>query len=71
MKRYILIRDWLLKTELTDYLSGRVFEYIWQFIFTASAIHCPSMSACYCDGYGLCFGSPENFDAWFEMAIHA
>jgi predicted Fe-S protein YdhL (DUF1289 family) len=65
--RYIYMRDWLIRTELTDYLSGRVFEYIWQYIFTASPIHCPSMSVCYCDGYGICFGGPKAFDEWFEL----
>ena len=61
------MRDWLIRTELDDYLSGRVFEYVWQYIFTAAPIHCPSMSACYCDGYGLCFGNAKKFDAWFEL----
>ncbi|CAK4031642.1 Hypothetical predicted protein [Lecanosticta acicola] len=65
--RYIYMRDWLIKTELSDYLSGRIFEYIWQFIFNKAPIHCPSMSACYCDGYGLCFGTQEKFERWFEL----
>ena len=65
--RFIELRDWVLKTELSDYLSGRIFEYTWQYIFTDSPIHCPSMSACYCDGYGLCFGDPEKFDYYFEL----
>jgi hypothetical protein len=66
-ERYVYMRDWLLRTEINDYLSGRVFEYIWQYIFTAAPIHCPSMSACYCDGYGICFGNAEKFDKWFEL----
>ncbi|OQO12796.1 hypothetical protein B0A48_02260 [Cryoendolithus antarcticus] len=66
-QRYVYLRDWLLRTELSDYLSGRVFEYIWQYVFTSSPSHCPSMSECYCDGYGFCFGSPEAFDYWFEL----
>lgn len=66
-QRYVILRDWILRTELSDYMSGRVFEYVWQFIFTAAPVHCPSMSACYCDGYGYCFGSPEAFDHWFEL----
>lgn len=65
--RYIYMRDWVMRTDLNDYLSGRVFEYIWQFIFSKTAIHCPSMSACYCDGYGICFESPEKFDEWFKL----
>jgi len=66
-QRYVSIRDWILRTELSDALSGRVFEYVWQFIFTASPLHCPSMSACYCDGYGVCFGGPAAFDHYFEL----
>ncbi|KAK5727680.1 hypothetical protein LTR17_012538 [Elasticomyces elasticus] len=66
-QRYVVLRDWIMRTELSDYMSGRVFEYVWQYIFTASSTHCPSMSACYCDGYGYCFGSPKQFDHWFEL----
>ena len=69
-QRFIGLRDWLLKTPLSDFLSGRVFEYTWQYIFTASPVHCPSMSACYCDGYGLCFGDPQSFDYYFELNFH-
>ena len=69
--RYVELRDWLLDTDLPDHLSGRVFEYIWQIIFSATPIHCPSMSACYCDGYGMCFGSPTAFDQWFELRYQA
>lgn len=25
------------------------------------------MSACYCDGYGLCFGGATEFDYYFEL----
>ncbi|KAF2770005.1 hypothetical protein EJ03DRAFT_361628 [Teratosphaeria nubilosa] len=66
-QRYVSMRDWVVRTSLSDYVSGRVFEYIWQYIFTASPLHCPSMSACYCDGYGFCFGDPQAFDHWFEL----
>ncbi|GAB7358474.1 hypothetical protein MBLNU230_g2538t1 [Neophaeotheca triangularis] len=65
--RYMFMRDWLIRVEYSDYLSGRIFEYLWQFIFSGDPVHCPSMSACYCDGYGLCFGSEEAFDYWFEL----
>ena len=66
-QRFVWLRDWVLRTELSDFLSGRIFEYVWQYIFTASPLHCPSMSACYCDGYGVCFGDPEKFDYYFEL----
>ena len=65
--RYITMRDWVIRTELSDYLSGRVFEYLWQYVFTGTPVHCPSMLACYCDGYGLCFDGMESFNQWFEL----
>ena len=66
-ERFIWLRDWVIRTNLPDFLAGRVFEYTWQYVFTASPLHCPSMSACYCDGYGLCFGDPQKFDYYFEL----
>ncbi|KAK5162954.1 uncharacterized protein LTR77_011008 [Saxophila tyrrhenica] len=69
-ERFIYLRDWVLHTELSDFLSGRIFEYTWQYIFSSTPLHCPSMSACYCDGYGLCFGDAEKFDYYFELNYH-
>lgn len=66
-QRYVQLRDWLLRTELSDYLSGRVFEYVWQYIFTLSPFHCPSMSSCYCDGYGLCFNSTASYQHQLDL----
>lgn len=58
--------DWALTTRESDYVSGRVFEYLWQKIFTGEEQLCPDARACYCDGYGVCF-SPGEFEAWFAM----
>jgi hypothetical protein len=69
-ERFIHLRDWVLRTRLSNFVSGRIFEYLWQYIFSGSSVHCPSMSACYCDGYGLCFGDPEKFDYYFELNYH-
>ncbi|KAF1991826.1 hypothetical protein K402DRAFT_367181 [Aulographum hederae CBS 113979] len=67
LDRYIWMRDWLLRTELTDYIAGRVFEYTWQYVFTGQESHCPSMHVCYCDGFGVCFKGEKGFDKWFEL----
>ena len=67
LSRYIFYRDWLLRTPLSDYFSGRIWEYLWQYVFTGEAVVCPEMSQCYCDGYGICFGGPEKFNEWFEL----
>jgi hypothetical protein len=67
LERFISYRDWLLRTPLSDYISGRVWEYIWQFVFTGNNTSCPKMNICYCDGYGFCFGGEKQFSEWFEI----
>jgi len=64
---YIHYRDWLLNTALEDEFSGRVLEYTWQYIFTGNAEHCPVVHTCYCDGYGICFGSGAKLDEWLAL----
>jgi hypothetical protein len=63
---YEHLRNWLLAVELVDNYSGRVFEYLWQYLFTRNAEHCPAMNACYCDGYGICFGGAGKLDAYLK-----
>jgi Protein of unknown function (DUF3431) len=65
--KYVFYRDWLLRTKLDTYLSGRVWEYLWQHVFTGSSAFCPDQHICYCDGYGVCFENGAAFDHWFEL----
>ncbi|KAF2807826.1 uncharacterized protein BDZ99DRAFT_392026 [Mytilinidion resinicola] len=67
IERFVHYRKWLLETSMDDQFSGRVFEYIWQYIFTGNAVYCPAVSSCYCDGYGICFGSEKKTQHWFEV----
>jgi hypothetical protein len=66
LERWIHFRKWLLETELDDYHSGRVWEYTWQYVLAGKTVFCPDMDACYCRGYGICFGSPSNFQSWWN-----
>ena len=59
--RFIFYRDWILRTSLSDYISGRIWEYIWQYIFTGERAHCPAEHSCYCDAFGLCFGGEAQY----------
>jgi hypothetical protein len=70
LKEYERLRNWLLKTKLKNSISGRIFEYLWQYLWTGSPIICPSMHACYCDGYGACFDSEEKFQEWFQLRYY-
>lgn len=67
VSRYVWFRDWIMRTELSDYIAGRVFEYLWPYIFTGRPEVCPSQHACYCDGYGVCFAGERAFQRWFEV----
>jgi hypothetical protein len=64
--KYVRLREWLLRTPLRDSISGRVWEYVWHFIFTGQHIVCPEEHVCYCDAYGICFGSEEVYNAWWD-----
>jgi hypothetical protein len=64
---YIRYREWLLNTDLPDEISGRIMEYTWQYIFAGVAEFCPAMHACYCDGYGVCFGGPQQLQDWLDI----
>ncbi|KAJ5367020.1 hypothetical protein N7541_000961 [Penicillium brevicompactum] len=65
--RYVFYRDWLLSTDLSDYITGRIWEYLWQYIFTGEAVLCVEESVCLCDGYGFCFGGDDEYRAYQQM----
>ncbi|KAF2711636.1 hypothetical protein K504DRAFT_428229 [Pleomassaria siparia CBS 279.74] len=67
LERFIHYRKWLLETTMDDQFSGRIFEYIWHYIFTAHEIYCPAENSCYCDGYGICFGGRQKYADYFEL----
>ncbi|KIW19992.1 hypothetical protein PV08_00567 [Exophiala spinifera] len=67
---YSHFRDWLLRSEHRDTMSGRIFEYLWQVIFTDQNTFCPNQRTCYCDGFGVCFETDETYDKWFEIRYY-
>lgn len=69
-QHFIRYRDWLINTRESNWISGRVFEYLWQKIFTDQAKHCPDARICYCDSYGVCFEEADEFEHWFELNYH-
>ncbi|PVH85051.1 hypothetical protein DL98DRAFT_452486 [Cadophora sp. DSE1049] len=69
LERYVFLRKWLLRTSMSDYFSGRFFEYVWQFIFTGQNVVCPKEHVCYCDGFGICFGGEKEYDAYQKQVM--
>jgi Protein of unknown function (DUF3431) len=66
LARWHHYRNWLLNTDMDSTVSGRIWEYTWQYVFTGQSSFCPSMDVCYCDGYRICFGSEQNIGDYFE-----
>ncbi|KAL8874621.1 MAG: hypothetical protein Q9174_000084 [Haloplaca sp. 1 TL-2023] len=65
--RYVFYRDWILRTPLSDYVSGRIWEYSWQYLFTKNNAHCPQEHICYCDGFGICFGGDLAYRHYTDL----
>ncbi|KAL8782819.1 MAG: hypothetical protein Q9213_005058 [Squamulea squamosa] len=65
--RYVFYRDWIMRTPLSDYISGRIWEYSWQYLFTQNAAQCPAEHICYCDGFGICFGGQVPYGQYVEL----
>ena len=67
LSQFIFYRDWIMRTPLSDYVSGRIWEYTWQFLFTGQSIVCPAEHICYCDGFGVCFGGDTEYKAFERL----
>ncbi|EXJ57066.1 hypothetical protein A1O7_07410 [Cladophialophora yegresii CBS 114405] len=67
LAKYKHYREWLLRSDIRDTMTGRIFEYLWQVVFTDESVSCPNQRTCYCDGYGVCFENEKTFDKWFEL----
>ncbi|XXH04003.1 hypothetical protein Hte_010412 [Hypoxylon texense] len=52
--------DWLMLTDWTDYISGRVWEHMWAWLFKEEAVDCAVEWKTYCTMYHICFGSESR-----------
>jgi hypothetical protein len=58
---YAHMRDWLTNTQINDYITGRVWERMWPYLFRREASDCPREVEGYCAMFGVCF---ENADLY-------
>ncbi|KAG4027135.1 hypothetical protein MFRU_032g00010 [Monilinia fructicola] len=59
--------EWLLKTDLKDDISGRVWEHMWHYLFLHKTIDCPIEHLAYCRLYHICFGGKEAYEEWIGL----
>lgn len=67
LSRFVFYRNWILLTPLSDYMSGRIWEYSWQYIFKGRHSNCPAEHICYCDGFGICFGGEAQYKTFLQL----
>ena len=60
--------QWLLKTPLSDQLTGRMWEHMWQFLFLNKPVVCPLEFEALCQGWHICFKSQEDLENWNSLA---
>jgi len=64
LSHYRHYRNWLEATELSDRISGRIFEHSWQYIFLHVYENCPREVDCLYKNFGIWFDSQEDLDAY-------
>ncbi|KAM7213236.1 Protein of unknown function (DUF3431) domain containing protein [Rhypophila decipiens] len=52
--------NWLISTGIRDYITGRVWEHLWPWLFLGEAVNCPPEKETYCNMYGVCFDDDET-----------
>ncbi|KAI2625012.1 hypothetical protein GGR54DRAFT_546176 [Hypoxylon sp. NC1633] len=55
--QYRMNMDWLVQTDWSDYISGRVWEHMWPWLFENKAVDCAVEWKAYCRMYHICFDS--------------
>lgn len=68
--QYVHFQRWLRYTTLEDRLSGRVWEYLYQYIWLGVPQLCPKEHVCYCDLYGVCFGGETAYEDYYAKKAH-
>ncbi|KAI1085175.1 hypothetical protein F5B20DRAFT_132461 [Whalleya microplaca] len=58
--QYKMSMDWLVQTDWTDYIAGRVWEHMWPWLFKGEAIDCAIEWKAYCRMYHICFDAESR-----------
>ncbi|KAI2467515.1 hypothetical protein F4781DRAFT_306917 [Annulohypoxylon bovei var. microspora] len=53
--QYRINMEWLMQTHWDDYISGRVWEHMWPWLFVGKAVDCEVEWKAYCKMYHICF----------------
>ncbi|OAA54693.1 hypothetical protein ISF_08294 [Cordyceps fumosorosea ARSEF 2679] len=65
--QYRRSRDWLVETPWSDYVAGRTWEHMFQWLFRGAAVDCPREASAYCAMYGVCFEGDSEAARYNEL----
>ncbi|CAK4032266.1 Hypothetical predicted protein [Lecanosticta acicola] len=63
-KRYM---EWLVNTDWSDYISGRVWEHMWPWLFLEEAEDCTPEFEALCRMYAICFEGPQELEQYQRL----
>ncbi|PIB00798.1 hypothetical protein CB0940_01026 [Cercospora beticola] len=63
-KHYV---DWLIETDWSDYIAGRVWEHIWPVVFLNTSVDCTVESQSLCRMYGICFERQRELERYQQV----
>lgn len=60
--------DWLIYTDWSDYISGRVWEHMWPWLFLEEPRDCTVEWLAFCRMYAICFEGPGELEAFQKLS---
>lgn len=58
---------WLLATDLPDEISGRIWEHLFQYLWTQRGVDCPVEWKALCSMYHICFSSAAHYKDYIDL----
>lgn len=61
--------NWFLTSPMDDFMLGRTWEHMFQWLFTTRAVDCPMEWKTYCKMYRICFESREEYRNYMRLEM--
>lgn len=66
-QQYANFVHWLLTASMDDYMIGRTWEHMFQWLFANKAVDCPIEWKAYCKMYHICFDGRKEYEEYISL----
>lgn len=66
-EQYRRSMDWLINVDWDDYITGRVWEHMWPYLFVEQATDCTAEHLSLCRMYGVCFANEAELSTYQKL----